>query len=154
MRNMLSPEEALTGAIPVVEGLFDDLDGDVALIGSKCESCETYYFPQSFCSNPACDSTATSDARIGRKGTIYSYTIQMYQPPDLFIMNPWEPYAIGLVEIPEGLRILAMLSGFDLAAIEIGSEVGLITEPLGRDETGSEILTYKYKSTATREVAV
>ena len=37
--------------------------------------------------------------------------MQAYRPPALFAMDNWAPYALGLVELPEGLRVMAMLTG-------------------------------------------
>ena len=59
-------------------------------------------------------------------------------------MEPWEPYAIGLVELPEGLKVIAKLTGFALDELEIGTPVQLVLEPLYRDDAGRDVLTYAY----------
>lgn len=131
--------------IPVAEDLFRFDETGMALVGSRCAGCGSHYFPKALsCRNPACDDKDVSDALMGRQGVLYSYTVQGYQPPPLFRMEPWEPYPIGLVELPEGLRVMAMLTRIPLDEIEIGTEVRLVTEPLYRDESGRAVMTYKY----------
>lgn len=138
-------QESAGGQTHVVDGLFEVDGDDVALVGSRCEACRSHYFPQALgCRNPDCDSTAVARVLLGRRGRLHSYTIQAYQPPPLFRMAPWEPYAIGLVEVDEGLKVIAMLTGVDLDDLRIGTPVRLVAESLHEDELGRAVLTYKY----------
>ncbi|WP_229733356.1 Zn-ribbon domain-containing OB-fold protein [Sphingomonas psychrolutea] len=77
-------------------------------------------------------------------GVLISYTVQRYQPPALFRIDDWKPYAIGLVDIGDGLEVMGMLSGFALDAIAIGSRVRLVVEPLYIDAARGPVLTYKF----------
>jgi hypothetical protein len=131
--------------LPVAKDLFRWSEDGVALVGSRCTGCGSRYFPKSLsCRNPACEDKAVEETLMGRHGRLHSYTVQGYQPPALFRMEPFEPYAIGLVELPEGLRVLGMLTGCELSEIQIGMPVELTVEALYTDESGREVLTYKY----------
>ena len=132
--------------VPVADELFEvSAAGTAALVGSRCTGCGTHYFPKSIsCRNPRCDTKGIERALLGRRGTLYSYTVQCYRPPALFRMDPWAPYAIGLVQLPEGLRVLGMLTGCELDQIRIGMSLRLLVEPLYRDADGREVLTYKF----------
>jgi uncharacterized OB-fold protein len=133
------------GFVPVAEDLFELTEDGLALLGSKCAACGSHYFPQALgCRNPACDSTVVERARLGRRGRIYSYTVQKYQPPALFKVDSWEPYPIGLVELPEGLKVIAKLTGFDHDDLDVGTEVELVLEQLYRDDSGRDVVTYAY----------
>jgi uncharacterized OB-fold protein len=130
---------------PVADGLFRWTGDGAALIGSRCRGCGAHYFPLAFtCRNPRCDDKSVEEVTLGRRGRLYSFTVQAYRPPALFRMEPWAPYAIGLVEVPEGLRVMAMLTGCDLDDIRIGMALELVAEALYRDDDGCEVLTYKY----------
>ena len=59
-------------------------------------------------------------------------------------MEPWAPYAIGVLELPEGLRIMGMLSGVPFADLRIGMELEVISEPLYSDAEGRPVVTYKF----------
>ena len=131
--------------VAVADDLFHVSADGAALVGSRCTGCGSHYFPKALsCRNPKCDSKVVEQVLLGRRGHLYSYTVQKYQPPALFRMAPWEPYAIGLVELPEGLKVMAMLTGISLTDIEIGTPVQLVVERLYQDESGRDILTYKY----------
>lgn len=135
--------------VPVAEGLFRWSDEDVALVGTRCTSCGAHYFPKSLsCRNPDCDQKVIEEALFGRRGRLRSFTVQAYRPPPLFRMDPWAPYAIGLVELPEGLRVMGMLTGCALDEIRIDMPVELTVEPLYTDESGREVLTFKYAPAA------
>ena len=145
---------ATADPVPVAEDLFRQADDGAALVGSRCTGCGTHYFPKSLsCRNPACDDKAVTDVLLGRRGHLYSYTVQAYRPPPLFCMEPFAPYAIGLVDLAEGLRVLAMLTGCELDEIRIGMPVQLTAEKLYTDESGRDVLTYKYAPSAGEPAA-
>jgi uncharacterized protein len=131
--------------VPVARDLFTWSDGGAALIGTRCTGCGTHYFPKSLsCRNPGCARKAVEDVHLGRRGHLYSFTVQSYRPPALFRMEPFEPYALGLVDLPEGPRVLGMLTGRDPSEIRIGMPVRLVAEALYTDDSGRAVLTYKY----------
>ncbi len=78
-------------------------------------------------------------------GTLYSYTVQGYRPPPLFRQDDWAPYAIGVVELDGGLRVMGMLSGCALDAIEIGMPLRLGVTRLYADDEGHDVLTYVFR---------
>lgn len=132
--------------VPVAADLFRDSDEGPALVGTRCTDCGAHYFPKSLsCRNPGCEAKSVQETLLGRRGTLYSYTVQGYRPPALFGMDPWEPYALGLVELPEGLRVMGMLTGVALDEIRIDTPMELILEVLYTDAGGREVLTYKYR---------
>ena len=137
--------------VPVAAGLFEGTGSAARLIGTRCTSCGTHYFPKTLsCRNPQCLEKATQDVLLSREGTLYSYTVQHYQPPALFRMADWAPYAIGSVELPEGLRVMGILTGCEPASLTIGMAVELTVETLYLDEQGREVQTYKFQPRAAQ----
>lgn len=140
--------------IPVVEGLFDAQGGAPALVGAKCARCGTHYFPRrARCSNPECAGHAVEPVRLSPRGTLYSYSVQAYRPPPLFGMEPWAPYALGLVDLPEGVRVMGMLTGAAPEELRIGAPMELRLEPLRHDADGRAVLTYKFAPVASTRAA-
>ncbi len=132
-------------AVPVVDGLFALVAGEARLTGTRCASCGTHYFPRAIsCRNPACRDKQVEPAALPNTGTLYSYTIQHYQPPPLFRMDDWAPYALGVVDLGEGLQVMGMLTGVPLDEIRIGMALRLVIEPLYLDAERGEVLTYKF----------
>lgn len=138
----------ITTRIPVVEGVFADTPDGPRLIGSRCTACGTPHFPRTpVCRNPGCGSSDVEDLLLGPEGELWSFTIQHYKPPPpMRFDDPFIPYAIGLVDLPEGLRVLTMMSAPDPAQLRIGMKVELVLEPLYHDDSGNEVVTWKFRS--------
>jgi uncharacterized OB-fold protein len=132
---------------PIVEGLLSIDDDKPYLIGSRCKTCGAHYFPRAFsCNNPKCDRGEVEEVALSEQGTIYSYTIQYYQPPPPYKFDgDFAPYAIGLVELPEGIRILSQLSGIRPEEFKIGMTVAFTTEKQFTDDEGNEYISWKFK---------
>jgi uncharacterized OB-fold protein len=75
---------------------------------------------------------------------LLSYTIQRYQPPPLFRMDDWQPYAIGLIDLGSGVEVMGMLTGLELDAIRIGMPLRMVVEALYVDATRGAVATYKF----------
>lgn len=143
---------ATVDRVPVAEGIFHRSEDGVVLVGSRCTGCGTHYFPRSpSCRNPACQIKSVEEVALGRSGRLHSYTVQSYQPPDLFPMEPFEPYVIGLVELPEGLRVLGMLTGVDPDDVRIDTPVELTTRTLRTTADGQALVTYAF-TPSTEEI--
>ena len=105
----ITPAELAT--TPVVAGLFATEAGRAHLIGSRCLGCGTLYFPQAIsCRNPHCHDKTIEQTALPNRGILYSFTVQRYRPPPLFQMDDWQPYAIGVVDLGQGLHVMGMLT--------------------------------------------
>lgn len=129
----------------VADGLFDLDAGAPRLIGTRCTSCGMLYFPQApSCRNPQCREKAIERAVLPTHGVLLSYTVQRYRPPPLFRIDDWQPFAIGLVGLGDGVEVMGMLSGFALDRIAIGTSVRLVAQPLYHDAERGRVLTYAF----------
>jgi len=139
---MMEPERK-----PVVEGLFTLDPKEPKLIGSKCKSCGTYYFPETIsCSNPDCNEKKVETAFLSRRGKLWSFTVQYYPPPPPFkTKEPFVPYGIGIIELPEEIRVAGMLTESDPKKLKVGMEVELIVEEM-YNEDGKEMVTWKFRA--------
>ena len=136
-----------TKTVPVAEGLFSETADGPRLLGSRCGSCATPYFPRSaVCHNPECRESKMEEASFGPRGTLWSCAIQNYPPPPpARYEEPYTPYALGMVDMPEGLRVLGRISTDDPEGVEVGTEVELVLERLYVDENGNEVITWKFR---------
>ena len=133
--------------MPAVKGLFTWPSEEPRLIGSHCRSCNSYSFPKrSLCPNPNCRNKQVEEVLLNPKGKLWSYTVHYYQPPPPFKFNePFKPFGIGVVELPEGIKILGMLTSSDLNSLKIGMNVELVVEKIYEDKEGNESVTWKFK---------
>ena len=135
---------------PVLEGWFTLDEGEPHLLGSKCQSCGTFYFPQirgetKFCRNPDCESESFDEVKLSRTGTLWSYTNAVYQPPEPFVAaDPHVPYAIAAVQLEaEQMIVLGqVVEGVEVDALNVGMDMELVLEPLNDGK-----LTWKWKPT-------
>ena len=133
--------------IPIEPGLFfipSSPQEKPYLIGAKCKNCKEVVFPkQTTC--PRCSHENMEEIALSRRGKICASTVVQY-PPQLY-KGPM-PYAVGRVELPEGVIVPAALTVDNKPVTEVvppGTEVELIIEKFGDDPDGNEILMYKFK---------
>ncbi len=131
-------------ATPAIEGWFTT-GPEPALIGSRCTECGCVFFPRTagFCRNPVCAGEAFEDVALSRRGRVWSYTDAQYQPPPPFIAptEPFEPFALAAVELPEGLVVLGQVAaGYGVGDLRVGQEAELVVETLYTDDEGERTI--------------
>lgn len=134
--------------VPVGLGLLvgdlNDLDS-VRLAGTKCMDCgEVTFGVYSTCS--ACASEHVEIIPLGLEGTLWTYTIIYHCPPGQYRgpKDPFIPFGEGLVELPDGVRVLSVLD-CDVDKIKIGMKIRFVPYPLYTNEDGSEVIAWKFK---------
>jgi uncharacterized OB-fold protein len=139
--------------VAAIEGWFS-LEDPPHLIGSRCRTCGSYFFPKlsSYCRNPVCEGTTFEQVSLSRIGRIWSYTNAGYQPPPPFVAPaPFVPFAIAAVEL-EAERMIVLgqvIAGVDVTQLKVGMPVELVLEPL-YSEGGTDKLVWKWKPLAAR----
>lgn len=137
----LNPE-----TIPIIEGLFVLNDESPQLIGSACMACGEIVFPkQKSC--PACSGQDIEVRLLSRRGQLWTWTVQSFTPPPPFIGNRqnFQPYGVGYVELPEGIRVEGRLSENDPSKLQIGMTMELILEPFCIDAQGRQVTTFAFR---------
>jgi uncharacterized OB-fold protein len=130
---------------PVDEGIFTWPSDRPQLIGSACRVCGAVSFPrQGSCSR--CTSEDLEDRLLGRVGTLWSYTVQGFRPPEPYL-GPAEfvPYGVGYVELPGEVIVESRLTEADVDALEIGARMELVVEPFARRADGTELVTFAFR---------
>lgn len=130
-----------------IDGWFV-VDPQPALLGSKCDQCGSYFFPPMngdtvWCKNPGCPSQSLSTVELSRRGKIWSYTDNRYQPPPPYVSaDPFVPYVIAAVELEaEQLVVLGQIEpGTDPELIAVGAEVEVTASILFSDEDGDHLV--------------
>ncbi len=137
----------MTDRIPVIEGLFSEGPEGARLLGSRCASCAAPYFPKAAaCHNPDCDESRMEDAAFGPGGVLFSSAVQNYPPPPPAKYDePYRPYAVGMVDLDEGLRVLGRIETPDPASLKGGTRVELTIGRLYRDAEGRDIVTWQFR---------
>ena len=134
--------------VPAIEGWFTT-DDEPALLGSRGKDTGSYFFPKSlaFSRNPAAPAEELEEVQLGRRGRVWSYTTNHYAPPPPFVAaDPFEPYTILAVELPdEQMVVLGQLAeGADPAELKVGAEVEVVLGSLYEDDE-HEYVVWKWR---------
>jgi uncharacterized OB-fold protein len=132
--------------VPIEPGFFtipDDPAEPPRLLGSLCPACGEYFFPRRFvCAR--CLAEGTQDVLLSSRGALYTWTY-VYFP--LFGGKRGDHaggYGVGQVDLPEGPRVQAVLSGGP-DAFRIGMEMELELETLHEDREGREVVIHRFR---------
>ena len=137
--------------LPAIEGWWaSDSAGTPHLLGARCPGCGTYVFPprENNCPNPACNGDELESVALSRRGTVWSYTENRYQPPTPYPQDEvFEPFAVAAVQLAdEGIIVLGKVVEGTLAAdLKVGMEMELTTMGLYIGDDGIERVTYAWR---------
>jgi uncharacterized protein len=121
---------------PVHDGLFTDKH----LIGGRCGACNRYHFPAAaIC--PHCGSGDVTRVALSDAGTLWGWTA-VTAPSHGY--RGGVPFGFGVVELPEGLRVISRVEEADPARLSAGMPVRFATAPLHTDDDGTTVVTYTF----------
>jgi uncharacterized protein len=121
---------------PVHEGLFTDDH----LIGGHCRACSRHHFPAAtIC--PSCGAREVQRVALSHTGTLWGWTAVTAPPPGY---QGDVPFGFGVVELPEGIRVITRVEEVDPDQLSFGMPVRFATAPLHTDEEGTAVVTYTF----------
>ncbi|MGZ8752808.1 MAG: Zn-ribbon domain-containing OB-fold protein, partial [Acidimicrobiia bacterium] len=102
--------------VPAIEGWFTT-DDEPVLLASRGATTGSIFFPKSlaFSRNPAAPAEELEETTLGRRGRVWSWTTNHYQPPAPYIApDPFVPYTVVAAELPdEQMVVLGQLAAGD-----------------------------------------
>ena len=124
---MSHPVERLAPPISAAAGPFWDATRERRLVLQWCTRCERpVHYPRALC--PRCLGESFEWRAAAGRATVHAVTVEHRpQQPGLASMAP---FAIALVDLPEGVRLLTNVVGGDPGNVAVGDEVSLDWEPL------------------------
>jgi len=94
------------------------------LMGGKCKKCGKIHLPP----RTLCDKCLSNEfewIQISPKGKLLTYTIIHVAPPQFQSMTP---YAVGIIQLENGLKIPGMIKNVTPEQIKIGMELVIVFE--------------------------
>ena len=123
--------------VPVIEGLFAESPEGYTLLAYKCTSCEQVHFPRAErCLSCLCDDL--EKVPLSGRGKLFSYTV-VQMPASHF--QP--PYAVGYVDLAEGIRIFTPLDIVENKPFQVGMEMEINTGPLWQEDD-KDVVGYRF----------
>ncbi len=148
-------EASASARVPIRDGLLRGPLSDlprVRLAGCKCESCgETSLGIRTLC--PNCGGNDVRDVSLSDRGVLWTYTVVRHRPPGNYRgPDPFVPFGLGLVELPDGVRVLSPIR-CDVDRLKIG--LALQFRPYVRsDDDGREVVAFAFESLNAGEAHV
>lgn len=125
-----------TGPIPTIVNEtrpFWDACNRGQFLVQRCRDCrQTQYHYRAFCCH--CWSDAVDDLPIAGAGAVWTFSVVRVNRSPQFAS--WGVYATGVVEVPEGVKIVSRILADDLDRLRIGTPVKL---GFARAENGQSI---------------
>lgn len=128
------------GTRPIAAGLFTD---EPRLIGGRHRATGRIVFPLP----PHSDEYEPLE--LPRRGRLWSFTIQRFAPksPPYRGPEPFEPFAVGYVELDNVVIVESRLVEVSFEALRIGLPLEMILVPFRTDEDGNTITTFAFRPT-------
>lgn len=125
------PAETAPSAVPIAPDLFTWPSDEPRLVGGICAECGAVAFPRpTSCSR--CTSERIDEHMLARRGTLWSWTIQRFQPKEPYAgPEPFEPYGVGYVDLAGEVIVEGRLTTADPSELEIGQPMELVIVPFG-----------------------
>lgn len=113
-----------------------------ALLAGRCADCGDLRFPATtLCA--ACGGDRIESFALADEGTVYTFSIVRMPPPGY---GGEVPYAVGVVELPDRIRVTATILAVDIEALAVGDRVTF--EPLTVPGPKGALLSFAYRRSA------
>jgi uncharacterized OB-fold protein len=121
------------------------------LLAGHCQKCSRLYFP----TLPNCSvcETELEEYKLPKKGTIWSWTTQHFQPKsppydDKKGVENFKPFYLGIIDLNNELRITAKLIDVTIDQLYINMPVELVQLPFESFKSGNDVITFAFKPVA------
>ncbi|MFA5078362.1 MAG: OB-fold domain-containing protein [Dehalococcoidia bacterium] len=145
----MSEQNAQKQLIPAIQGWFTMPPQAPHIIASRCSSCNGYFFPPAqVCRNPNCKKDRPMESvLLGNRGKLEAYSINYFSPPPPYhAPDPFVPFGVGMVSLPEGISITGQISsGYDEKNLEVGMDMDVVIEKLYEDSQGNDVMAWKFR---------
>ena len=135
---------AVRERVPLLAGMLagplERLEG-LRLAGTRCETCgETALGTKRIC--PNCGRETVRPVTLAERGTLWSYTVVRHRPPGNYRgPEPFAPFGLGLVELPEGVRVLSPIR-CDIDALKVGLPLRFV--PYVRADAERDVVVFEF----------
>ena len=110
---------------------FDDA-GKVRLIGGYSKESDNWTFPK-YMADPISFSDEIEEKMLSAEGELHSFTVVRRSMPEFPV-----PYALALVDFPEGVRVMAQVEVDDTESLKSGQKMGVTIGTVKKSKEGRE----------------
>ncbi len=126
--------------MPTPSRIWREIPQRYRLEAGRCRGCGRISFPPRVVC-PQCGGREFLSVRLAETGSLLTYTI-IRVPPASF--EDQSPYALGIAQLDDGVRLMAQVVDCDFADLAIGLRVRLEFRKLSEDGAAG-VIAYGYK---------
>lgn len=115
-----------------------DEQGRVRLVAGYSKESNNWTFPK-YLADPVSFSDEVEERLLSPTGELHSFTIVRRSMPEFPV-----PYALALVDFPEGVRVMAQVETDDPEGLKIGQEMGVTVGTVKKSKDGKDVKSYKF----------
>ena len=120
---------------------FREIPQRYRLEAGKCKKCGQIYFPPRLIC-PECKSNQFETIKLNPEGKLLTYTIIRIASDKFSIQAP---YAVGIVELNDGVKLTSQIADVDFDKIKIGMKLKLVFRKI-QDEGAAGLHCYGFKA--------
>ena len=115
-----------------------DEQGRVRLVAGYSKESNNWTFPK-YLADPVSFSDEVEERLLSPTGELHSFTIVRRSMPEFPV-----PYALALVDFPEGVRVMAQVETKDPEGLKIGQKMGVTIGTVKKSKDGKDVKSYKF----------
>ncbi|HSC36081.1 MAG TPA: OB-fold domain-containing protein [Thermodesulfobacteriota bacterium] len=115
-----------------------DNEGRVRLVAGYSKESNNWTFPK-YLADPVSFSDEVEERLLSPTGELHSFTIVRRSMPEFPV-----PYALALVDFPEGVRVMAQVETNDPEGLKIGQRMGVTIGTVKKSKDGKDVKSYKF----------
>ena len=131
--------------VSAAENWFTMDEAQPQLMGARGVTSGSYFWPTALAvsANPSAPGEEREPALLSRRGRLWSWTTNHYQPPEPYVApDPFVPYTVCAVELEvEQMLVLGQLAtAADADQLEVGMNMELVLGPLYEDDDNEYVV--------------
>jgi uncharacterized OB-fold protein len=115
-----------------------DEQGRVRLVAGYSKESNNWTFPK-YLADPVSFSDEVEERLLSPTGELHSFTVVRRSMPEFPV-----PYALALVDFPEGVRVMAQVETSDPEGLKIGQKMGVTIGTVKKSKDGKDVKSYKF----------
>jgi len=115
-----------------------DDSGRVRLVAGYSKESDNWTFPK-YLADPVSFSDDVEEKMLSPEGKLHSFTVVRRSMPEFPV-----PYALALVDFPEGVRVMAQVEIDDPEDLKIGQKMGVTVGRVKKTKDGKDVKSYKF----------
>ena len=120
-------------------------ESELRLLGGRCESCGTVTFPR-LDGCPRCGQDVIEQLPLATRGTLWTWTTQGFPVKRPYLGEAdFEPYLLGYVDLPDGVKVEARLVDCTADQLQIGQAMKLTTFVLPTATDRGDVLGFAFR---------